>query len=98
MKYPHFWYWLFCVALILAVYAVCRAISPRFLVRRVAFGTFAVLFDMFTAWLVILMIWPEPLDFTKTIWHELIVILPFALIGYVFTWRFGFWHLRAVSN
>lgn len=96
MRYPLWAYWQFYVVLILTVYAVCRAINPRFLVRRVVFGTLALVFDAFTAWVVMAAFEPQGCVYMPP-WFGCLFALPFALIGYLFTWRFAIWHQKAVS-
>jgi len=80
------------------VYAICHVISSRFLIRRSIYGTFAILFDAFTASQVIWSIWGPASDLVLPFWLDCVVPLPFAVIGYLFTWRFAVWHLRSVAK
>lgn len=98
MKYPLWLYWQFYLLLLLAVYAACRAINSRFLVRRAIFGFIALTFDAFASWIVMKSWWPEPGCLYIEPWQGSLMGLPFGLIGLLFTWRFAVWHQKAISN
>jgi hypothetical protein len=72
MKHQPSWVWehLQFLPLIVAmlVYAICRIMSPRFLISRVIFGTLAILFDTFASWLVIRAIWELKVTFPWASW------------------------------
>jgi hypothetical protein len=95
---PPWLYWQLYVILTFVVLVVCRIISPRFLVTRVFFGTLALAFDTFSAWLVIAEIWSEPSDVSVPIWVECLMDLIFVVPGLLYTWRFAVWHQRVNSN
>ena len=97
MKYPLWVYWQSYIVLILAVYTVCRSLNPRFLVRRVVFGSVALTFNALTTWLVIKAWEPQGCIYVP-FWLGCLMAIPFALIGYLFTWRFAVWHQKAISN
>jgi hypothetical protein len=98
MKYPLWFYWQFYVALILAVYAICRAFNSRFLLRRVVYGSLALIFDAHAFWLVIRAIWEDEGCIVLGAMGWSIMITPFALLGVLFAWRFAVWHQKAISN
>lgn len=86
------------IALALFVFLVCGVISPKFLIRRMVFGTLALVFDTFTSWLVIRAIWEPEGDISLGVLGWFIIVTPFALLGLLFTWRFAGWHQKAISN
>lgn len=87
--------------LIPVVFLACRVIAPKFLIRRVAYGTLALVFNSLGAYMVIQAIWGEDVGgclAPPPLWEISIVITSIGLIGLLLTWRFAVWQLRAASN
>jgi hypothetical protein len=77
-------------------------VTSKFLVRRVVFGILALVFGGFTVWVVIStvinIIWPPAHVVGGGLYSPLwgfLLVMPFALLGLLFTWRFAVWHNRS---
>jgi hypothetical protein len=90
-------YWELYIILTLAVFVVCRVISPKFLITRVFFGTFALLFITFSSWVVIDAIWGDPGCIEESFSSICVMDLPFTLLGLLSAWRFAIWHQKVIS-
>jgi hypothetical protein len=95
--FPPWFHWQPYAILIPVVFLVCRVIGPKFLIRRVAYGTLALVFNSFAAYMMIQAIWGKDVGCLSPppLWEITIVSAFFGLIGLLFTWRFAVWQLRA---
>ena len=99
--FPPWFHWQPYAILIPVVFLVCRVIGPKFLIRRVAYGTLALVFNSFAAYMMIEAIWGEHVGGCLTppsLWEISMVSAFFGLIGLLFTWRFAVWQLSTSSN
>lgn len=99
--FPPWFKWQPYAILIPVVFVVCRVIAPKFLIRRVAYGTLALVFNSLAGYMVIQAIWGEDAGgclAPPPLWEISMVIAFIGLAGLLFTWRFALWQLRASSN
>src|SRR4051812_5146780 len=75
-----------------------RSMRVRIWVRRIIFGTLAIVFDTYAAYGAIFIIWrPKTPEYRLSVIDWAVSLLA-SLLGVLFSWRFAVWVKRSTAN